>query len=346
MNNLPVFAINMASASEMSNSVLRTMSEDMNAKQRVLLRLDTGGTQPVVVKRVGTVRVPPPNKTVNQTSRSPAVEKSTGTSDISGVLHRLEAKINDMERQIKQQQSAKNYGSPGRRMDAEWLEDLENDSTTATTLSPALGARRGGVDPGKHLKSGFDIVNQTTSVVTEKWPHGFCDKIRNYTNIKPDELDIQAFFYGYCEILQTVLGDPVELYGRIMHAKQVLKHSMHNGWESARDFHYLVLRDLEIGNLSWGDLQSMQILSLSSAEGVKKTAPKKRYDTPYDSANRGNQNLKQNKFASIFCYMYNNVDAGCKFEKQGQCKKVHACSKCGENGFVINHRAAFECSRK
>ena len=92
-------------------------------------------------------------------------------------------------------------------------------------------------------------MNHTEVVRKVVWPLGFLSKLQNYTDVKRDSLNIEAFFYGFMSILLQV-KDETEMKGRLHHAKQVLLHSIHHGWSSARGFHYQVLRDIDIGNIT------------------------------------------------------------------------------------------------
>ena len=51
------------------------------------------------------------------------------------------------------------------------------------------------------LKSGYDIGNQSEVIKKVLWPHGFLSKLRNFTNIKPDHLNVEVFSlatWQYC----------------------------------------------------------------------------------------------------------------------------------------------------
>ena len=50
------------------------------------------------------------------------------------------------------------------------------------------------------------------------------------------------------------------------------------------------------------------------------------------------------KHASIVCYLYNHMESGYNYEKQGHCKKLHACSTCAVKVFFNKH-PAFECNK-
>jgi hypothetical protein len=227
------------------------------------------------------------------------------------------------------------------------------DITNATSTSPIPDSKQ-----GKHstdaLKSGYDIKNQAPVVRSVGWPHGYLAQIQNIVSTKPDELTFEAFFFGYISILLQRL-DPAEHHGRLQHAKQVLIHSMRHGWQSARAFHYQIVREIEVGNLSWSDQSMMQMIALS----VASTSSRSTSQSGQAPTGQARQHLKFNKDdrnasdssnstdkRSIICYLYNNDESGCKFDKsENGCKKLHACSSCAAKGFFNKHHAAFDCKK-
>ena len=142
-----------------------------------------------------------------------------------------------------------------------------------------------------------------------------------------------------CILLQVT--DDVQLRGRIQHAKQLLWHTIHHGWASARSFHYEVLRDIEAGTMTWNDLQEMQALALAAAESsTSSTVTRKKHKV------QESHTSTSDKQPAIFCYLYNNDINGCNNEKEfGQCKKLHACGTCTAKGFLSRHRSAFDCKK-
>ena len=55
-----------------------------------------------------------------------------------------------------------------------------------------------------------------------------------------------------------------------------------------------------------------------------------------------NQGVQERR--SIICNLYNFDAAGCRYEREGGCKKLHACSYCAEKGFLNKHKA-LECRK-
>ena len=103
-------------------------------------------------------------------------------------------------------------------------------------------------------------------------------------------------------------------------------------------------RELEMGNINWQNQHEMLMFSLSSAHekqairsgkavvnaSMKSFATTKTKVTPYADKND----------RSTCCYLFNNDDKGCHFEKSADgCKKLHACSLCAARGFYNKHSA-------
>ena len=140
----------------------------------------------------------------------------------------------------------------------------------------------------------------------------------------------------------NVQQNVVECNGRLEHLKQVLQHSIDHGRSSARNFHYQVLREMEVGNMSWRDHDKIWLKGLSAASSsvglASSVAPSTNLRTG-DTANGGFNR-------SIMCNSYNFDQAGCRYERNGaSCKKLHACSTCAAEGFLNLHRAGFECRK-
>lgn len=189
-------------------------------------------------------------------------------------------------------------------------------------------------EKNEKLTSGYEIKNQANVINRILWPHGFLSKLQQVTCTDADRLDPEAFLFGYMEILLQMKGT-AEFKGRLIHLKQVMWHSILHGWDSARNFHYQVLQELELGNINWQDQSDMALLSLSA---VHEKSNKHTSDQKVDiSPQVGNED------SSIYCFFYNTDENGCRFVKsESGCKKLHACSSCGSRGFLNSH-PAFEC---
>jgi hypothetical protein len=232
----------------------------------------------------------------------------------------------------KSELTLKDITEVGTSMDLHFTSSSEDDS---------LSGKR------TNLKSGYDVKNQAEVIHKVQWPHGYVSKLQHITDIKPDNLSVDTFFYGYMTILLQT-RDESELKGRLQHARQLLWHSILHGWSSARAFHYQVLRELEMGNFSWTDQNEMALISLSAAHERSNTS-----STSHTAAKSFNRSKQDNKAddntsadrRSICCYGYNNSSSGCKFGKSGEgCKKLHACSSCATKGFFNKH-SALNCKK-
>ena len=273
---------------------------------------------------------------------------AVGMDQVSSMLALLEARIKELEFSNSSKPKAKselltNKMDISRNPMISNQLQLEEDENQAQSVD--LPTTSGSTSHGKtSTKSGYDISCQAEVVNKVLWPHGFVSKLQQYTDIKPDNISMEAFFYGFFAILLQI-NDDKEKKGRLHHAKQVLWHSLHHGWTSARNFHYQVLRDIEIGSISWDDLQEMQVLALAAAEGTFRTGYQKISLTP-GTAEKQDDDAAVVKQPTMCCFLYNNDENGCKFEREaGHCKKLHACSSCAKKGYFHQHRAAFDCKK-
>ena len=190
-------------------------------------------------------------------------------------------------------------------------------------------------------KSGYELKSQLKVQRDVLWPHAHTGPIEHICNVKPDNLSLEAFMFGFFMILNSDLSKK-EMQGRLEHAQQLMYHTIMHVWASERRFHYKILWAMEHQNLDWSDKESMLLLSLSAAhESINTVIPK---ETESDRIHHSNKRVtERNK--SILCYFYNNDTNGCKYEKSVDgCKKLHACSSCAEKGFFNNHKA-FECKK-
>ena len=280
---------------------------------------------------------------VNISSLPPASD--IRSPDILRSIRALEQRILELE----SEHTMKEIMMMSRNQGAQVSDDRASQGDTSAKASqddsasiPSVGLACNTQSHGK-IKSGYSIMDHTEVVRIVLWPHGFLSTLQNYTDVKPDSLNIEAFFHGYMSILLQV-QDETERKGRLHHAKQLLWHSIHHGWSSARGFHYQVLRDIEVGNITWGDLQEMQALALASAEGSSSSVRKRPFSSKKQEVNVASSD-STNKQSAIFCYLYNNDENGCRYEKEfGHCKKLHACSSCAMKGFLNKHRA-LECRK-
>ena len=200
---------------------------------------------------------------------------------------------------------------------------------------------------GRPLKSGYELKTQFTVKKEIRWPHAHLGPIQHMCSIKPENLDILAFFYGYFMILGLDLIPQSELKGRIEHGKQILSHAMVHGWKSARRYHYTCLWAMEHENLHWEDKAQLLLLSLSAANeknmGASNIAEVVSHGTSYHAAQQssiGNTPARDDRKKSILCYSYNLNADGCRYEQSPTgCKKLHACAKCAEKGLFVRHPA-------
>ena len=191
----------------------------------------------------------------------------------------------------------------------------------------------------KSSKSGYDIKVHENIRNKVLWPHGFLSKLQFITNTEPDNLNMDAFIYGYTAILLSLSGKHEELEGRLRHLKQIMWHCINHNWKSAREFHYSVVREIEVGNMIWSDEYKMGMMSLAAVH------QKQPYARNASKTFQVYGSQEEDHYPrSMCCKPYNYSAEGCNFEKSGTCKKLHACCLCEKKGFFNKHKAT-ECKK-
>ena len=142
----------------------------------------------------------------------------------------------------------------------------------------------------------------------------------------------------------------IEKKCRIEHLQELMKFALLHGFNRARDFHYAVLRAIEVGNMSWTDKSAIEGLAWSALHrpDASKALTEKKAGDSHGEFKSVSQT--DGKFGNMLCWSYNNEkfeDGECRFSKAGDsCKKLHACDKCAKNGFFQIHKAKYGCSKK
>ena len=293
-----------------------------------------------------------------ESSPAPFLLTSTSASPSNAVLQRsisqIESKIKELEiataRSIRAPTKPADSMAPGPSLGDILQSTLTEDPVGKRTpiyniahspnMATAGAAPSVPVSSSKNLKSGYELKVQEEVRQIVLWPHGFLSKLQNITDIRPEHLQLDAFMYGYASILLQA-KDTLEISGRLQHLQQVMWHSILHDWKSARDFHYQVMRELEMGNITWQDQHEMLMLSLSAAHEKQAAKPSR----AVFSSKASKFNVEDSSDKSICCYLYNSEEKGCRFEKSAEgCKKLHACARCAAKGFYNRH-SALECKK-
>ena len=272
-------------------------------------------------------------------------------ADVVKMIDKLEARISELELEKRVIYSSKRQAAAADKNIT--MQEIRDHGASASYMCPPMQNEYGTMieddynDPGKQIKSGYDVKSQFRVRREVKWPHGHLGPVQHLCpNPKPDALDIESFFYGYFMILGLDNISPTELYGRIQHGKQILHHAMLHDWKSARRFHYNVLWAMEHENLSWQDKEQMALLSMSAAQerGSHSTSSHFQHRETHATTLATNP-VAPKEEKTIMCYMYNRDSTGCKFERSSEgCKKLHACIECAKKGFFNKH-PAWDCKK-
>ena len=142
------------------------------------------------------------------------------------------------------------------------------------------------------------------------------------------------------------MSNPIASRGRLEYLKQLLEHSIDHGWSSAHSFHYQVLKDIEVGNMTWDDHSKMLLKGLSAACSAVSTTKymhsshatftsQQQATSQISAATVGPMDYSKSTDKPILCALFNIEASGCRYNKlPGGCKKLHMCSICARRDFL------------
>ena len=154
------------------------------------------------------------------------------------------------------------------------------------------------------------------------------------------------------------MSNPFESKGRLEHLNELLQHNIDHGWSSAHSFPYQVLKDIELGYMTWDDHSKTLLKRLSAAcSAVTTTKYMHSFHATFTSQQQATSQISATTVGlidysrstdkSILCSLFNFEASSCRYDKvPGGCKKLHACSICAQNGFFNKHQARFDCQKK
>lgn len=103
------------------------------------------------------------------------------------------------------------------------------------------------------LKSGKTAKITSRIHHPQIWPHSELSLLHVSKYISYDDLTIEEFTAGYCAILRSLLVSAAEIDARISHLQDLMYLAIQHEWSSVRDFHTVVLLEIEQGHLHWGN---------------------------------------------------------------------------------------------
>lgn len=199
-----------------------------------------------------------------------------------------------------------------------------------SSLAIKRKARRSGLLPQKgmraHVDSGRDRAVTKTKRFGLVWPH---ERLRRKQG-KPvayDELTFQDFVLGYTMISEEQSTGIRQ--AMIRHLQGLCRDVTKHGWEATRDFHGIVLNEIELGHLTWPEHEVIQQLR---AEELWTFKPKEK---------------ESKQYVAKPCFAFN--DGKCKHagdhpgDKGGFYK--HMCAFCAKSGHCNRH-TELECTKK
>jgi len=174
--------------------------------------------------------------------------------------------------------------------------------------------------------SGRDRAVCKGKVLDMAWPHE-CLRRKQGKQLAYDELNIFEFIIGYTTIMEQQV--PKLRKAMASHLQALCRDAGKFGWEATRDFHGIVLQEMELGHLTWLDQDEMNHLRADELWHVK---PKEQ---------------KSSGKADKFCYAFQLGKCrhpGDHIGDKGLMYK-HICGFCAKSGNAFRH-TELECTKK
>jgi hypothetical protein len=114
--------------------------------------------------------------------------------------------------------------------------------------------------------SGRDRAVSKGKIIDIMWPHE-CLRRKRGKQVAYDELTIFEFIIGYVTIMEQ--QKPIFREAMASHLQALCRDASKFGWEATRDFHGIVLQEMELGQLGWLDQDDIQQLRIDELWHMK-----------------------------------------------------------------------------
>ena len=277
----------------------------------------------------------PPAPNQRQTDVETDVETDASNSDDSdsqetaGTSQREELTVKALRKDQKLQRKVR-----------ERLHDLSKDTDEAQDSDTKKGKRSG------RNKTVHDVVLHDV-----EWPQYHVHRTFSQKSLVYDELSLPEFVAGTLTAIleaETVKIDTLTKT-QISHLIELMIDSEDFSWPVLRQFHGLVLQDLEMGKYSWGDsekIQKRKMKHVARAELCARARPQAAARFPTQLPNR-DPRAQAATTAPILCKLYNT----------GECHAMsphptpeglarHCCSYCSRTANKLCTHPEAYCRRK
>ena len=129
-------------------------------------------------------------------------------------------------------------------------------------------------------KSGRNQTSEASVVNTVNWPHHNVYKGKRLTPAVYDQLSIEEFLFGYMEIVTSSTTKKKVRKIMITHLRDLMQDTVDYCWESVRNFHGVLLMEMERDRITWTDKKRIQKLRRQLAQCYPSPDSYEDNDTP------------------------------------------------------------------
>jgi hypothetical protein len=191
---------------------------------------------------------------------------------------------------------------------------------------------------GKGKKSGRAKTAKDVAKKSVDWPQFHVYRGAARDTPAYDELTLQEFTAGYLAVVHASKAVQSAKDVQLLHLQRLMTDAQSHTWDNVRNFHGILLQQIEQRRLTWNDTLAIQ--ELRAVYLIQTPADKK------PAAAKGQQNAKTMRYCHAFqtgscptAYSPHDSDKGA-----GQVH--HICGYCYRNNTFINYHAESQCRRK
>ncbi len=268
-----------------TTAAMSTSASTMGARASVTLATATtaslsrnnGNITVTTVSSPATSTTQPTNVSITSSSL-PASSNVTGSSTpvdlLGGLQDALQATLGPvMQRLENLETNAQHVSLPPQSIPPQMRHTSHHASDTESDMSVLTDESSGHVRRKKEPKRKSDKKSSRlrTSASTVKngrveWPHFGVYKGPACEPAEYDSLTLAEFTFGYLETLKYSREDKAIKAEMLNHLQNIMEDASLYPWTNVRNFHGVVLSEMERGRLSWMDREKIQTLRIKYAQ--------------------------------------------------------------------------------
>jgi len=173
-----------------------------------------------------------------------------------------------------------------------------------------------------------------------EWPHFHIFRGTTRQPASYDELSVPEFVCGFLRALEQEDDNATRLQ-RLEHLRHLMADAAEFGWQGARNFHGILLQEMEKGRISWADVTGPRVQDMRRQYSQQATRP--------DSTDTGRSSgATKAELPAVPCYYYQRgicKQAGDHKSAKGQ-PLFHACMYCHTRTGAKYPHTENDCVRK